>query len=242
MNTQALTPLDNRQLADFLQFRLVEFVRLARANNFRVGVAEELDAQQVALKCGLVDSKRLRWGLRALLCSDQDDWQRFDELFDSYWLPANVHGSVTTAGGVAGKPNDASSPTGAPSTQARRKKTADSECTDHGGDSPDGSGSREGASFSATLAKADFQALADPEQMRSLETMVERLARQMRKRAVRRQRVGKRGSSINLRHTLRDSLRYGGNPLVLHYREKIKRQPRLVLLVDVSRSMSMYSF
>mgnify|MGYP001815245499 FL=1 len=79
MNTQALTPLDDRQLADFLQLRLVEFVRLARANNFRVGVAEELDAHQVALKCGLVDSKRLRWGLRALLCSDQDDWQRFDE-------------------------------------------------------------------------------------------------------------------------------------------------------------------
>ena len=69
-------------------------------------------------------------------------------------------------------------------------------------------------SFSATLAKADFQALTDPEQMRLIEAMVERLARQMRKRAVRRQRDGKRGSSINLRRTLRDSLRYGGNPLV----------------------------
>lgn len=239
MSTPAL---EDQELADFLQLRLVEFVRLARGNNFRVGVAEELDAQHVALKCGLVDSKRLRWGLRALLCSDQDDWQRFDQLFDSFWLPANVHSSVTTAGGVAGKPAGANSPSGAASSQPRGKKTAESESTDQDVESPDGSGSREGASFSATLAKTDFQALTDPEQMRLIEAMVERLARQMRKRAVRRQRVGKRGTSINLRHTLRDSLRYGGNPLVLHYREKVKRQPRLVLLVDVSRSMSMYSF
>ena len=59
---------------------------------------------------------------------------------------------------------------------------------------------------------------------------------------MRRQRVSKTGNRINLRHTLRSSLRYGGTPLVLHYREKTKRQPRLVLIVDVSRSMSMYSF
>ena len=73
-------------LAAALQGRLVEFVRMVRQHDFHVGVAEEIDAQRVALSCGLTDGQRLRWGLRALLCSDQDEWERFDELFDAYWL------------------------------------------------------------------------------------------------------------------------------------------------------------
>jgi uncharacterized protein with von Willebrand factor type A (vWA) domain len=60
-----------------------EIVRLARAQDFHVGVAEEVDAQRVALSGGPTDSQRLRWGLQALLCSEQDEWERFDELFDA---------------------------------------------------------------------------------------------------------------------------------------------------------------
>ena len=59
-------------------------------------VAEELDAQKVALSCSLLDQHRLRWGLRALLCSDQDDWDRFDELYDAYWRPAKGSNKVQT--------------------------------------------------------------------------------------------------------------------------------------------------
>ncbi|MGB5199203.1 MAG: hypothetical protein WBR56_04810, partial [Sedimenticolaceae bacterium] len=87
-------------LAATLQGRLVDFVRLLRANDFRVGVAEEIDAQRVALRCGLLDAQRLRWGLRALLCSDQDDWERFDALFDGYWLRSNLRSSYQARPGA----------------------------------------------------------------------------------------------------------------------------------------------
>lgn len=231
------------QLAGLLQRRLVEFVRLARSNNFRVGVAEELDAQKVALSCGITASTRLRWGLRALLCSSQDDWQRFDELYDAYWHPANVQSRVSaTAAGRSRKRPEPHNATESSRQEAVRSSDADSQGAGDSDDTSDGGGTREGASFAATLAKTDFQALADPDEMRAVETLVDRLARQMRKRAIRRQRVSKVGSRIDLRKTLRGSLRFGGDPLVLSYRERIKRQPRLVLIVDVSRSMSMYSF
>jgi uncharacterized protein with von Willebrand factor type A (vWA) domain len=231
------------QLADFLQQRLVQFVRLARSNNFRVGVAEELDAQHVALSCGLDNSTRLRWGLRALLCSDQDDWQRFDELFDAFWHPANVKSHYrSAAGGPAKKQPATSSPAEASGQQSKRSSEADSAVSDESDEAIDGGGTREGASITASLAKMDFQALVDPDELRAVEALVERLARRMRKRAIRRQRVSKTGRKIHLRQTLRGSLRYGGTPLVLNYSDKIKRQPRLVLIVDVSRSMSMYSF
>jgi uncharacterized protein with von Willebrand factor type A (vWA) domain len=243
VNTDALPTLDPQQLAQFLQTRLVEFVRLARSNNFRIGVAEELDAQNVALHCGLGDSTRLRWGLRALLCSDQDDWERFDELYDAYWYPTNVKSRYSAAtGGRAKKRPEAKSSADESRQEALRHTDADSQCSDDSDEASDGEGTREGASFTATLAKMDFQALTDPDEMRAVEALVDRLARQMRKRAIRRQRISKTGHQIHLRKTLRDSIRFGGTPLVLHYRQRIKRQPRLVLIVDVSRSMSMYSF
>lgn len=243
MSEPAAAMQNELQLAGLLQRRLVEFVRLARSNNFRVGVAEELDAQKVALSCGITASTRLRWGLRALLCSSQDDWQRFDELYDAYWHPANVQSRVSAA--AAGRSRKRPEPHNATESsrqEAVRSSDADSQGAGDSDDTSDGGGTREGASFAATLAKTDFQALADPDEMRAVETLVDRLARQMRKRAIRRQRVSKVGSRIDLRKTLRGSLRFGGDPLVLSYRERIKRQPRLVLIVDVSRSMSMYSF
>lgn len=229
----------NPGLATMLQSRLVEFVRLARENGFCVGIAEEIDAQRVALLCGVLNATRLRWGLRSLLCSDQDDWERFDELFDAYWRPGNVDSHYQPM-------------TGAPVEQSRdtlksdgKKHAGAANEADQGGEgnSQDASeeGTREGASHHENLLTADFQFLADSRQMRLVERLVERLARKMRRRLKRREKVQQQGRRIHLRRTVRNSLRFGGMPLQLAYRQRSKRQPRLLLLVDVSRSMSMYS-
>ena len=90
MNEYALVADGTEFLSASIQARLVEFVRLARANGFRAGVTESIDAQRIARCCGVSDSQRLHWGLRSLLCSGQDDWDRFPELFDAYWRPGNL--------------------------------------------------------------------------------------------------------------------------------------------------------
>ena len=225
-------------LAAALQGRLVEFVRLARANDFRVGVAEEVDAQRVAACCGLTDAQRLRWGLRSLLCADQDDWERFDDLFDAYWLPVNVHAGYQA---LSGAPVPVSQGGGA-DRGGRRGAAAEADDA-HDGDAGDAGqgGAREGASRGEFLARADFQQLVDSGQMREMERLAERLARNMRRRLQRRQKVQRLGRRIDLRRTLRACLRFGGMPLQLAYRRRCRRQPRLILIVDVSRSMSLYS-
>lgn len=225
-------------LAGRLQSRLVEFVRLARAHDFRVGVAEEIDAQRVASLCGLLDRQRLRWGLRALLCSDADEWQRFDALFDAYWLPGNVSSRVQASPGARVGRQLA----GQGEQSRRRGAAAEADAADsgHATDAAPG-GTREGASAAERLARTDFQFLADDGQMRAMEHLVERLARKMRRRMLRRQRVQRHGRRVHLRGTLRNCLRFGGLPLQLAYRQRRRRQPRLVVIVDVSRSMALYS-
>ncbi len=227
-----------QDLAAVLQGRLVEFVRLARAHDFHVGVAEEIDAQRVALSCGLSDAQCLHWGLRALLCSEQDEWERFDELFDAYWRPTNMR-SGYQATPSAPVDRGQSLPDGRSGHQGVAAE-ADAEGDGAGADAADG-GTREGASIGEHLATADFQLLADSGQMRAMEHLVERLARKMRRRLIRRQRVQRQGRRIHLRGTMRQCLRFGGMPLQLAYRQRCRRQPRLILIVDVSRSMSLYS-
>jgi uncharacterized protein with von Willebrand factor type A (vWA) domain len=78
--------------------------------------------------------------------------------------------------------------------------------------------------------------------MRAMERLVERLARRLRRRLVRRLRVRRQGQLIHLRRTVRASLRYGGTPLDLVFRKRRRELPRLLLLLDVSRSMSFYSY
>ena len=52
MSFEAPAARNEQELTSFIQMRLVEFVRLARNNNFRVGVAEEGGALHVA---GLIE-------------------------------------------------------------------------------------------------------------------------------------------------------------------------------------------
>jgi uncharacterized protein with von Willebrand factor type A (vWA) domain len=78
--------------------------------------------------------------------------------------------------------------------------------------------------------------------MREMEQLVERLALKMRRRLLRRQRFARHGQRVHLRRTIRKSLRYGGTPLDLVFRQRRRVLPRLILLLDVSRSMSLYSY
>ena len=221
-----------------VQERLLEFVRLARENGFPVGIRESLDAQRVARHCGVMDAQRLQWGLRSLLCSSQEDWERFPALFDACWRPANLQVRYQPAPGArsaakigGGEHRDA----------AGSGADADRPQTDPAGD-PGGNGVREGASYRENLMTTDFRFLADAASMRDAERLAERLAARMRRRLTRRQRLQRQGQRIHLRRTLRNSLRYGGTPLQLAFRQRIRRQPRLILLTDVSRSMSLYSY
>ena len=224
------------QTARPLQARLVEFVRLARSNDFPVGVGEVLDAQRVAACCGIEQAERLHWGLRSLLCAGKQDWERFDALFNAFWTPANASSRVRAEGNALDRAARRESGSGNHSI-GLPDQAGPGDAGDAGSD-----GTRGGASQFEALECADFGSLADTDQMRAMERLVEALARRMRRRLVRRERHQARTGRLHLRHTIRASLPYGGTPLRLAYRKRRRRQPRLLLITDVSRSMSMYSF
>ena len=226
---------------DTLVIRILEFVRFVRENGFQIGVQEELDALAVAKHCNILDQKRLHWGLRSLLCTNNNEWKRFDKLFKLYWLQHVKRTSHIQGSSPGGKISvDADSQNLADSKEI---KSADRTQQDEEGNESIGQGgTRSGASRRRTQLQTDFRFLTDNQQMQLMEEMVEALARRMRRRLTRRYRNLHQGRRIDFRRTIRSSLSHGGTPLDLVFKQRHRRLPKLVLLLDVSRSMSFYSY
>jgi len=168
--------------------------------------------------------------LKALLCGRGDEWRRFDALFDAYFLPPNkkvfVASEVVSAGA------------GEPSGGARDG----SESAPAGGDDAGAGAARHGASREESLASTDFRELNQAEHARDIEALMRRFARRLKHLHLRREARFHHGRRLDLQGTIRRSVASGGTPLRLAWKERRRVRPRLVLLLDVSRSMSQYSF
>ncbi len=211
--------------------RVVEFVRLARANHFRAGIQETKDALDVAARVDLLDQRQLRWGLRSLLCSNAADWARFDKFFDYYWLRPNRRKVELPLSADRFVPSAAS-------TYASREAPPEARQKEDSGDSVE----RVGASNHDVLTRSDFSLSQLNADTRELEQWIEQVARRMRKRLLRRYQIRASGHRLHMRRTVRRSLRYGALPLDLILQERRRELPRLVLITDVSRSMNVYSY
>ncbi len=218
--------------------RVVGFQAFLRGHGFQAGIPEAVDALILAQHVDITDKRRLRAGLQSLLCSGHGEWTRFDDLFDAYWLPPN-RTVLREASGSAGN----------------REKTADidgaktrgllSDVRQGAGDAGKVAGDSAalgGATSDESLESKDFRWLTRDDELQEVERLVDRLAARMRRRMIRRQQIAAAGRHLHLRRTLRNSLQFGGVPLDLSYRRRRHKPPQLVLLLDVSRSMSIYTY
>lgn len=225
-----------------LRHRLVEFTRILRVNDFAIGLAETRDALAILASLAASRPSSLEPALRALFCSNHADWTRFGEIFQAFWLARGFRrmqrvASVPAENCVAPRRLAA---VGAPDT---------AETPDHverrdgpEGDNPtDGRGRRGGATRAESLAAADLRHIADPADVAKAHALAERLARAMRTRLVRRERVRQRGRRIDLRRTAHRNVSHGGEPIELLWRQRKTKPLRLVILLDASGSMSLYT-
>lgn len=104
-----------------------------------------------------------------------------------------------------------------------------------------GEGRMEGASRAENLSQIDFRNMADAEQIAQAHLAAARLARAMRTRLTRRDLVRRRGYRIDLRRTIHGNISHGGVPISLVKRQRKQKPLRLVVLLDASGSMSMYT-
>jgi uncharacterized protein with von Willebrand factor type A (vWA) domain len=224
--------------------RLAGFARTLRDNGFRVGLAETRDALQVLASPAALRPTSLRPALRALFCATHSDWERFDEIFDAFWqgrdmrqrqilsgIPSASRAPARKKLAEAHVPQEA---LGLPDRVERRSE-ADSQTQ------AEGRGRREGASRVENLATTDLRHIVDPEEIAATHALAARLARVMRARLVRRDQIRHRGRRLDLRRTIHRNVSHGGMPFELAWRRRKIKPLRLVVLLDASGSMSLYT-
>jgi uncharacterized protein with von Willebrand factor type A (vWA) domain len=224
--------------------RLAGFARTLRDNGFKVGLAETSDALAILASPAAARASSLKPALRALFCATHSDWERFDEIFDAFWQGRDMRQRHVLKGSSGHNP--ASAPRrlaeayvpkdalGLPDSVERRN--------DADGDSAaDGRGRREGASRVESLAATDLRHIVDPDEIAATHALAARLARTMRARLVRREQVRRRGRRLDLRRTIHRNVSHGGTLIELAWRRRKIKPLRLVVLLDASGSMSLYT-
>ncbi len=223
--------------------RLAGFARTLRDNGFQVGLAETRDALHVLASPAALRATSFKPALRALFCATHSDWQRFDEIFDAFWRGEGMRqrqvlsGSPQVSHAAARKIAEAHVPQQAlglaDHIERRRDGDNDSQA--------DGRGRREGASWAESLSAVDLRHVVDPQDVAATHALAARLARAMRARLVRREQVRRRGRRLDLRRTIHRNVSHGGTLLDLAWRRRKIKPLRLVVLLDASGSMSLYT-
>ena len=229
------------QVSRLVSSRLAAFLKTLRDSGFAVGLAEGQDAAELMTAGYAAKPGLLRSAFKHLFSARKSDWEKFEGIFDAFWLGKRVRSRSMTSGSSKAANNP--SLKNLAGSQRSGSETAMDQVpsTDDGGVDRTGEGRMEGASRADNLAEVDFRRLADPAQIEQAHEAAARLARAMRTRLTRRDLARRRGYRLDLRRTIHGNISHGGVPIDLVRRQRKEKPLRLVILLDASGSMSMYT-
>ena len=219
--------------------RVTGFCRLLREKGLHVTPSESIDAVRSLALLDPADRTDLYLALRALLTTRRDDLPLFEALFAEWWQTRDSSEAEKGPSESSRRPAvpKAKQPEPIGAGAALTKWARTSDATDDG-QSPGLSS----PSSKDSRAKKDFASFEGTE-LADIERLTTMLARRLNARRSRRWRPARAGSGVrvDLRRTIRLSLKTGGDAIELARRQRKLRRTKLVTLCDVSGSMDLYS-
>ena len=225
--------------ADALE-RLIGFGRELRHRGLNVGTGRIVTFCRSAAALGALDRTGLYWAGRSSLISRPEDAQAFDAAFDE-WFREGIRieldlGTHVPGAGIERDLDELQSLT----VEEDRVVAKEWHALDES-DEPEGEAAiRIVASAVELLREKSFADLTEAERLR-VARVIRRLAVVVPRRRTRRFRPASGGARFDVRRTLRRSLRTQGEPFHRAWRDRGVRTRPLVLILDVSGSMSPYA-
>ncbi|SEI51079.1 vWA domain-containing protein [Paraburkholderia diazotrophica] len=221
---------------------VVHFVRLLRGAGLPMSPAQAVDALEALHFIELDRRDDVRAALAALLVRAPDERELFNAAFDLFWRDPDWEGKLralllpkVTSGVPPPKRNNRLADALAVHHANQRKQAAQS-------DDKDKLELHAHVTFSAEerLRHRDFDTLTADE-WRTLRHLIRAQRLPLAMEPTRRLKAASHGTHADLRASARHAVRAGGDWTVWKYRAVVARKPPLVLLLDISGSMSSYS-
>jgi uncharacterized protein with von Willebrand factor type A (vWA) domain len=221
---------------------LVAFGRSLRDRGLPVGTGRVLTFCRAVSALGLADREALYWSGRVSMVARKEDLEVYDEAFDAWYRTLRTHDGAPSFDIVV--PDAAALEAVAPRGEEGSEEAGVASSWRSAGDEQVGEGDETAlrivASAVEVLREKSFGDLDRDERER-----VARMIRELEVRApierTRRSRPAAKGRDLDLRRTLRRSLRTQGEPFDRAWRRRRSRARPLVLLLDISGSMSPYA-
>jgi uncharacterized protein len=226
--------------APTLAANVMHFARLLRRAGLPVGPAETLAAQEALTRIDLGNRMETRTALRAVMTHRHEHAEAFDQAFALFWRdPTAAEQAAAMALLEAQKDKKLERPPPA----SRRVAEAFHQKREHrpaAQDEPPVQDAVLTVSDQERLQRMDFEAMSADE-IATAKQEIRRLTLPLDVRRTRRLRPDPRGPTSDLRRTIRNSLRQGGELLEIARSRRQTRPPPLVVLCDISGSMSRYA-
>lgn len=220
---------------------IVYFARALRKAGMRVGPASVKDAIEAVLAAGIGSRDDFYWTLHAVLVKRREDRATFDEAFRLFWKSRELIEKMIAM----------FSPVAPAEREKRQNRAAETRVADamfegHRKNQPAGEfpevevDARFTASGNEVLREKDFAQMSAAELAEARKAIAAlKLPRDLV--STRRWRPDPRGSRTDQRAMLRTALRTGGDMILPRFRTVRRVHPPLVVLADISGSMSQYT-
>ncbi|MBB3265300.1 hypothetical protein FHW79_002920 [Azospirillum sp. OGB3] len=222
-----------------LATNLMHFARALRAAGLPVGPGKLLQAVEAVEAVGIGNRADFYWALHAVFVNRRDQREVFDQAFHVFWRNPDIlkrmMGLMLPT--IRTESADSQDPMSRRVADALRGTAPEAE-------GPEKSEIEVDAAFTVSaqerLQEKDFEKMSAAE-MAEAKRMLARIALPVAEVTTRRHRPDPRGPRVDPRATLRRMLRSGGDLADLARRSRRTRPPPLVVLCDISGSMTRYS-
>ncbi len=225
---------------------ITHFARALRKAGMKVGPGRVVEAIRAVEAAGFTEKRDFYWVLHACFVSRAEDRVVFAQVFRLYWRDPRYleHMMSLMLPAIRGVQEDRPA-------AAAEKRAAEAMLDGVSRDLPDMEEGQEDEvqieiDASATASEEERLRSLDFELMSVAETaeakrMIRRLSLPVQPLVSRRTMADPRGRIADWRGTMRTAMRRGGEVAALQVRRRRRRWPNLVVLCDISGSMSQYS-
>ncbi len=219
-----------------LSASIVSFCRLLREHGALAGSDTAVDALDALSQNSFETPDKFRQILRATIPKSIDDLNLFDTLYDEFWhgrlrWHRPIPGGETAEQEEIGEGRNDRGPLIESIPEDKSTNTND-----------DGNETHPVPLFSPfpSIGQKDFSDFSD-DNLKEISALIEITAKKLAQQFNRRFKSRSGGEVFDFRKTLRRNMKYGGEVLNLTFKRRRRRENRIVLLCDVSKSMDLYS-
>ncbi len=238
---QLLDRLDDNRLAP----NIMHFGRVLRAAGLPIGPGKIIDATQAVMAVGIQSRSDFYWTLHAVFVNRRDQHELFDQAFHIFWKDPKL---LERMMGILLPSIDGGEEPAPEEQPLRRLQEALSQQQEKESETDEEQEQEEEIELDAAMTVSERELLQtmDFEEMSAAEIeAAKRAISNMRlpitEIPTRRYKASARQARVDMRATMRAALRSGGDSIPLKHRKRRTRPPPLVILCDISGSMSRYT-